>query len=226
MNYDRIYQYRFRNVDRATKLATWKILADWLAGKLGKPDIVLDPAAGACEFINAVPARERWAVDMGEQVGALAATGVRAHVGRITEVDLPRSYFGGVFVSNFLEHLEDPAAVAAFLEHMHGVMKPGGRIVVMGPNFRACPREYFDFADHSVILTERAVAEHLYAAGFELDEVHARFLPASFGSGLPVTDFLVKTYLRLPFAWRIFGKQFLLVAHKPHVSSAPAPRLS
>ncbi|MBL8858803.1 MAG: methyltransferase domain-containing protein [Planctomycetes bacterium] len=226
MNYDRIYQYRFRSVDRSTKIATWKILAEWLAGKLGRPSIVLDPAAGACEFINAVPAKERWAVDMGEQVSALAAPGVRALVGRNTDVDLPESYFDGVFVSNVLEHLDNQEAVAAFLEHMHRLLKPGGRIVVMGPNFRACPREYFDFADHTVILTERAVAEHLYAAGFELDEVHPRFLPVSFGGGLPVTDFLVKSYLRLPFAWRFLGKQFLLVAHKPSVSSAPAPRIT
>lgn len=226
MNYDRIYQYRFRKVDRSTKIATWKILASFLADKLGKPAIVLDPAAGACEFINAVPAKERWAVDMGEQVGALAAPGVRALVGRNTDVDLPESYFDGVFVSNFLEHLDNQTAVAAFLEHMCSVMKAGGRIVVMGPNFRACHREYFDFADHSVVLTERSVAEHLYAAGFEIEEVHARFLPVSFGGGLPITDFLVKTYLRLPFAWRFFGQQFLLVARKPSVSSAAAPRIT
>lgn len=226
MNYDRIYQYRFRSVDRATKIATWKILAHWLAKKLGDPSKVLDPAAGACEFINAVPARERWAVDMGEQVRALAEPGVKAFVGRNTDVDLPASHFDAVFVSNFLEHLATPNDVAAFLEQMHGVMTPGGRIAVMGPNFRACPREYFDFADHSVILTEKAVAEHLYAAGFELKEVHARFLPVTFGGRLPITDFLVKAYLNMPFAWRFFGGQFLLIAEKPHVSSAPKPRLS
>jgi hypothetical protein len=109
---------------------------------------------------------------------------------------------------------------------MHEVTAIGGRIVVMGPNFRACPREYFDFADHTLALTERAVAEHLYAAGFEVREVHPRFLPVSFGGGLPVTDFLVKSYLNLPVAWRFLGKQFLLVAEKPRVSSAPVQRLS
>lgn len=226
MNYDRIYEYRFRAVDRAKKIATWRILAAFFAERLGNAQVVLDPAAGACEFINAVPARERWAIDMGEQVRALAEPGVRALVGSNTSVDLPAAHFDGVFVSNFLEHLGGQGEVADFLEHMFTLMRPGGRIVVMGPNFRACPREYFDFADHTVILTERSVAEHLYAAGFELLDVHARFLPVSFGSGLPVTDFLVKIYLKLPIAWRFFGKQFLLVAQKPLVSSAPKPRVS
>jgi hypothetical protein len=226
MNYDRIYQYRFRDVDRRTKIATWRILARFLARKLGDPAIVLDPAAGACEFINAVPARERWAIDMGEQVQSLAEPSVKAFVGRNTDVDLPASHFDAVFVSNFLEHLADPLEVAAFLERMHGALAPGGRIGVMGPNFRCCPRQYFDFADHTVILTEKSVAEHLYAAGFELREVHARFLPVTFGGRLPINDFLVKAYLSMPFAWRFFGGQFLLIAEKPSVSSAPTPRLS
>jgi hypothetical protein len=131
-----------------------------------------------------------------------------------------------VFVSNFLEHLDGPESCAAFLEQMHALLVPGGRIVVMGPNFRACPREYFDFADHTLILTERSAAEHLHAAGFELLEIHARFLPLSFRGQLPARDWVVATYLAMPFVWRFFGKQFLLVAEKPRVSPAPAPRLS
>lgn len=226
MNYDRIYQYRFRNVDRSKKVAVWKLLADYISERLGRPEIVLDPAAGACEFINAVPARERWAVDMGEQVTALAAPGVRALHGRNDAVNLPANHFDGVFVSNFLEHLGSQQEVAAFLEHMYTVLKPGGRIGVMGPNFSASHREYFDFADHTVVLTENAVAEHVYGAGFDVAAVHPRFLPMSFGSGLPVNDFLVKTYLKMPFAWRFFGKQFFVVGQRPLVSSAPKPRLS
>jgi hypothetical protein len=31
---------------------------------------------------------------------------------------------------------------------------------------------------------------------------------------MPVTDFLVKTYLNLPVFWPFFGKQFLLIAQK------------
>ena len=55
--------------------------------------------------------------------------------------------------------------VAAFLDKMRDCTNPGGRIAVMGPNFRYCPREYFDFADHRVILTEKSTAEQLYDGG-------------------------------------------------------------
>ena len=182
---------------------------------LGRPDRVLDPAAGRCEFINAVPAAERWAVDAVEYDEGPTGSGLRLIVSEVMAAELPPSYFGGVFVSNFLEHLPSQEAVAAFLEKMYDCVVPGGRIAVMGPNFRYTVREYFDFADHTVILTERAVAEHLYAAGFTILRVHPRFVPYSFTSRLPLSARLVRAYLRLPLAWRLLGKQFLVIAERP-----------
>ena len=38
-------------------------------------------------------------------------------------------------------------------------------------------------ADHTLIFTHRAIAEHLYAAGFEPERVEPRFLPYSFTGG-------------------------------------------
>ena len=92
---------------------------------------------------------------------------------------------------------------------------PAGRIAVLGPNFRYCMREYFDCADHTLALTDGSVAEHLYAAGFEIDRVVPRFIPYSFRGRLPHAPWIVRTYLGLPFAWRLFGKQFLVTAVKP-----------
>ncbi len=84
----------------------------------------------------------------------------------------------------------------------------------MGPNFKYVYKEYFDFADHTVVLSELGVAEHLYGAGFEVETIHPRFLPLSFRGGLPVNKFLVQCYLAMPWAWRFFGKQFLLIGRK------------
>ncbi|MEI8375179.1 MAG: hypothetical protein WCJ35_20355 [Planctomycetota bacterium] len=41
-----------------------------------------------------------------------------------------------------------------------------------------------------------------------------QFLPYTTRSRLPKTGLLIKMYLRLPFAWRIFGRQFLVRAQK------------
>ena len=214
MNYERIYNYRFQGIDPGLKLATWKILAEFLYRKLNCPNSILDPAAGSCEFINQVPARERWAIDQSQLTLAHANPDIKTLVGDNRLVQIPHEHFDAVFVSNFLEHLHSQEDVAAFLTRMCEALRPGGRIAVMGPNFRYCYKNYFDFADHTTILSDLSVAEHIYGAGLKPREIHPRFLPLSFRGKLPPSEFLVKLYLKFPFAWRILGKQFLIIGEK------------
>jgi hypothetical protein len=216
INYERLYQYRFRDVEQAGKLAVWNEIARYVHARMGAPERMLDPAAGRGEFIRAVPAEERWAVDMVKQVD-LEADGVKMIISEIMDAELPEDYFDGVWVSNFLEHLPDQNAVAALLGRLRESMTVGGRIAIMGPNFKYCPREYFDCADHTVILTHVAVTEHLYAAGFEVESVAPRFLPFSFRGVLPPSARLTRTYLHTPAMWPLLGKQFLLIARKVSV---------
>jgi len=213
LNYERLYAYRFRDVDQAARQAVWREIARYVHERMGAPERVLDPAAGRGEFITAVPAAERWGVDLVRQ-GDIEAAGVRMIIGDVMDADLPEGHFDGVFVSNFLEHLPSQDAVGAALGKLLASMAPGGRIAVMGPNFRYCAREYFDCADHTVTLTHVSMAEHLYAAGFEISAVVPRFLPYSFRGLLPPSPALTSAYLRTPALWRVLGKQFLLVARK------------
>lgn len=173
---------------------------------------MLDPAAGLCEFINAVPAQERWAVDRVAYEAGVADPGVRTVVSDVMSADLPREHFDGIWVSNFLEHLDSQEHVAAFLERMRDLLSPGGRIAILGPNFRYCAKEYFDFADHTVVLTHLGVVEHLNAAGLSPTRVVPRFLPYTFAGRLPAHPALVRAYLATPPAWRVLGKQFLVIA--------------
>jgi len=184
---------------------------------MGAPQRVLDPAAGRGEFITAVPAAERWGIDLVGQ-GVPESAGVKMIISDIMDAALPGDYFDGVFLSNFLEHLPGQNAVAAVLGKLHAAMEPGGRIAVIGPNFRYCAREYFDCADHTVILTHVAVTEHLYAAGFEIESVAPRFLPFSFRGLLPPSPKLTRRYLHTPALWPVLGKQFFLIARKIEVN--------
>lgn len=214
INYERLYEYRFRDVDQSARVAVWARIAAYLHEVLGSPKRVLDPAAGRCEFINAVPAAERWAVDRMPFDEVDTAPGTKLVVSDIMEADLPAAYFDGALVSNFLEHLPTPDAVGAFLGRMHGWMEPGGRIAVLGPNIRYCADEYWDCADHWLGLSHMAIEEHLYAAGFEPKTTHPRFLPYSFRGILPPSPALTGLYLRTPMAWRLLGKQFLVIAER------------
>jgi ubiquinone/menaquinone biosynthesis C-methylase UbiE len=217
MNLDRIYEYRFKDIDAAQKQVVWNEIARFIYRKLNSPEKILDPAAGLCEFINHVPSAERWAVDLNEEFLKTHAThGVKKIIGNSLSVSLPENYFDAVFISNFLEHLLSQEEVASFLGRMFACLKPGGFIAVMGPNFKYATKQYFDFADHTVVLSELGLAEHIYASGFSLREVHGQFLPLSFRSKsfLPVNTFTVRSYLSMPLAWKFLGKQFLVIGVK------------
>jgi SAM-dependent methyltransferase len=214
MNFERLYDYRHSGTAQGDRAAVWEEIAAFVHEQLGAPERVLDPAAGRGEFINAVPARERWAVDRVAYAEGTYDACVRLIVSDIAEADLPSEHFDAVFVSNFLEHLPTQESVASFLGQMRATLRPGGRMAIVGPNFRHCAKEYFDMADHTLIFTHKAIAEHVYAAGFEPERVVARFLPYSFAGRLPASARLTRAYLRMPAVWRLLGKQFLVIGRR------------
>jgi ubiquinone/menaquinone biosynthesis C-methylase UbiE len=215
VDHERIYDYRFRDVDRAARQAVWNELAVFIWQRMGRPYRVLDPAGGWGEFINAVPAGERWFIDMVDYPARTLDPAVKMVIGDILDVDLPDAYFDGIFVSNVLEHLPTPDAVAQMLRRLRDALVPGGALAILGPNFKYAMREYYDCADHLLPLTDVSLEEHLYGTGFQIRESIPRFLPYSFRSRFPASAALTRAYLRAPFAWRFGGKQFLIVATAP-----------
>ncbi|MGA8746793.1 MAG: class I SAM-dependent methyltransferase [Solirubrobacterales bacterium] len=214
MNYERLYEYRFREIDQAQRVAVWREIGPHIHRLMGGPQKVLDPAAGRGEFIGSVPAGETWAVDQVAYPEATHKPETTVITASIMDADLPEDHFDGIFVSNFLEHLADQPSIAAFLRKMHRLSEDDGRIAVMGPNYRYCSGRYWDCADHYVALTHESICEHLYAAGFEPDRVIPRYLPYSFRGSLPSSSGLARLYLNLPLAWKVLGKQFLVIGRK------------
>jgi len=214
VNFERLYSYRFREIDQDARLAVWKEIGPHIYKLMERPQKVVDPAAGRGEFIGSIAAPETWAVDAVAYPEAAHKPDTNVVVSRIMDAELPSDHFDGVFVSNFLEHLHSQAEIADFLAKMHGHMEKGGRIAILGPNYRYCAREYWDYADHYVPLTHLAVCEHLYAAGFEPQNAIARYLPYSFRGSLPPSPKLTRLYLKTPAAWRVLGKQFLVIGRK------------
>jgi hypothetical protein len=73
-------------------------------------------------------------------------------------------------------------------------------------------REFYDYLDHRLPLTEASLVEALELAGFRIERVEARFLPYSVKKQRIRASWVLKLYLRLKPAWRVFGKQMLIVA--------------
>jgi ubiquinone/menaquinone biosynthesis C-methylase UbiE len=215
LDYERLYNFRFRDVDQDERIEVWKHIAPHVHEIMGRPQKLLDPAAGRGEFIGAVPAKETWAVDAVAYDQALYKPDTKVVTSMIMDAELPADHFDGVYVSNFLEHLYDQEAIHEFLKKMVGVMEKNGRIAIMGPNYRYCSKEYWDYADHYVALTHVAIQEHLYSAGFEIERTIPQYLPYSFNGSLPTAPWMVGIYLKTPLAWKVLGKQFLVIGRKP-----------
>src|SRR5262245_46636212 len=100
LDYARLYEFRFRDVEQRRRQAVWNDVAPFVWRRMGSPRRVLDPAGGLGEFVNAVPADERWLVDVVDFEGRATAPDVRVVIGNVFDVELPQHYFDGVFASN------------------------------------------------------------------------------------------------------------------------------
>src|SRR5262249_7598304 len=128
--------------------------------------------------------------------------------------DLPESYLDTVFTSNFFEHLPSKPALADTLAQASRCLKKGGLLIAVGPNVRHVGGAYWDFWDHHLPLTNDTLAEALRLHGFKIAASIPRFLPYTMVNRRPVPMALVSMYLKIPLAWRFFGKQFLVVGQK------------
>ena len=214
---ERLYRRRFNDLDRAEMAVVWRVLVrDFFQPRIDASETVLDVGAGTCAFINEVRAARRIALDANPELPQLAAPGVETIVtDDLSLRQVPAGTVGHVFVSNFLEHLDDHIAVLRLLGAVHRVLKPGGSLLVLQPNFRLEPRRYFDFIDHRVILTDASLREALEVAGFHVAEMRARFLPFTSKSRMPKWEWAVRLYLRLPPAQWLLGRQSFALAVKP-----------
>lgn len=217
---DSVYRTRFGERESHSKFALWAEVVAWLARWIPADGAVLDVACDRGYFIRHVDARERWATDIRDlrDVFDASVTFVQADGLQLASV-VPRDHFDVAFMSNYLEHLPSPEAVLQQLTEVRQVLKPGGRLIVLQPNIRFVGGAYWDFLDHRVPITDRSLAEAAEIAGFQVERVIPRLLPYSTKSRLPQHPRLVRAYLRFPPAWRLFGKQTLMVARRSDDSS-------
>jgi SAM-dependent methyltransferase len=219
-----LYRHRFTEPFLERRNAVWKILCRAWFRRYIPPDArVLEIGAGYCEFINNVEAVKRVAVDVNPETRTHAGRNVQVlemTAERLTDCIQPGS-FDVVFMSNFLEHCRSRDQMLAVLRNAATVLSEDGRVLILGPNFRCCYRHYFDFFDHYLPLTEKAIVEAIQLAGFTAEAVHARTLPFTFAGRLPSRPWLVRLYLKLPWVWPLFGAQFFVVGRKKSVAAVP-----
>jgi SAM-dependent methyltransferase len=182
------------------RAVVWQVVAEHLASWIPAHAHVLEVGAGYCAWINAVRGARRVAVDVWPDVVRHAAPGVEPLVLDASRDlhSLGSASFDVVLASNVLEHFE-PDVAASVAGAVHGLLKRGGRFIVIQPNFRYSSSTYFDDYTHRSIFTDVSLPALLRSRGFDIDVVRPRFLPYSMrGSRVPITSWLVRAYLASP----------------------------
>lgn len=200
--------------EHRSREAVWQVVATHLARYVPSSARVVELGAAYCHWINNVSAASRVAVDVWEGVRQHAAEGVEPCV---LDLSLGMDAFADAsfdvaLASNVLEHFA-PDVALALVGEVCRILKPGGRVIVVQPNFRYAFREYFDDYTHRAVFTDVSLPALLRAAGFTIDVVRPRFLPYSMReSRLPIRPWLVRAYLASP--WKPWAGQMLVVATK------------
>jgi SAM-dependent methyltransferase len=214
-NLQKLYSNRFSGAE-AYRSKVWRILiSDFFRCYFNSASAVLDLGCGYGEFINQISARQRYGMDLNPGAQQRLDPEVR-----LFEQDcsapwpLADDTLDLVFTSNFFEHLPDKSKLSATLLEAWRCLRPGGRLVALGPNIKYLCGAYWDFWDHLLPLTDASLAEGLRLAGFSVEKAVSRFLPYTMARGRRYPLIFLRAYLRLPWVWPLFGRQFLVVGRK------------
>jgi Methylase involved in ubiquinone/menaquinone biosynthesis len=212
----RIYEQRFSTRENDQKDRLWVEVCRHLQRYVPPGSVVLDIGCDQGAFIRNITAAEKWATDVRDMSASLGAD-IKFHRANGLNLldELPHDHFDVVFMSNYLEHLESKDAVIEQLAVAKGLLRPGGRVLILQPNIRYTGPSYWDFIDHKVALTERSLVEGAESVGLRTVHVVPRFLPYTTKSRLPQSATLVRLYLAIPAAWRLLGAQTLYLAERP-----------
>ncbi len=212
-----LYKIRFAQDQLHRKNAIWQVICrSFLQRFIAASDTVVDVACGYGEFLNNISANKKIAVDLNADALKFLCPNVEFHQCKATNLDsVIKEKADVVFTSNFLEHLPDKKTLDVFLDQVMTVLKPGGKYLILGPNLRYLPGQYWDFYDHHLGLTHLSLSEALQLKGFNIRICIDRFLPFTTQGTLPTQPWLVWAYLKMPFVWKLLGKQFFIVAQKP-----------
>lgn len=205
--------YETRLAPDPNRAEVWRHVARYLAPWVDSDGALLDLAAGYGDVTRSSTAARKVAIDSNPTLPELVGDEIEAIVGDATDLSaFDDGEFATVIASNFVEHL-DHDAVDALLDSVHRVLRPGGHLLLIQPNFRLNPGRYFDDYTHRTIWTDTSLGDLLVARGFRIARVEPRFLPLTMKSKLSFGSRLVPLYLRLPY--RPLAGQMLLVAQRP-----------
>jgi len=210
-----IYHHRF-DAMREYRAAIWRTLSRcYFQRYVPREAAVLDLGCGYGEFISNIRASRKYAMDLNPSSSEYLQPDVGFFQQDCSALwPLPDGSLNVVFTSNFFEHLPDKEALRLTFLQIHRCLTDGGLLIALGPNIRLLSGAYWDFWDHYLCLTDRSLAEGMATNGFQIHTQIPAFLPYTMSLGTRYPIWCLRAYLALPFFWRIFGRQFLVIGEK------------
>jgi len=210
-----IYEKRFYGHENYRN-RVWEILIKEFFFKwVRNTDHILDLGCGYGEFINHTKCEVRHAMDLNPKTRSLLNNNILFHEQDCSKPwKIESNSLDLVFTSNFFEHLPNKESLDRTMREIKKALKPGGRLIAMGPNISVLRGKYWDFWDHHVALSDQSLCELLQIHDFTIDQSYSKFLPYNMVRIKERPLFMVSLYLKFPFLWKIFGKQFLVIAKK------------
>jgi hypothetical protein len=223
MDVQQLYSNRFASPEIERKNKIWQVLCrNFFQKHIPSHSMVVDIAAGYCEFINNLEADTKIAFDLNPDAKLFANDSVQVINDTFFNME---SHLQGkadvIFASNIFEHLDTKdqvlSAIRTAAQHLkspcHGTR--GGRLMILQPDIRYVGGAYWDFIDHKVALTGEALVEAGEMCGLKTVYRIRKFLPYSTKSGLPQHPLLVWLYLKLmPVSGFLLGQQTFLILEK------------
>lgn len=193
----------------------WKEIVRFESRFIPQGATVVDLGAGYCDFINNVHAAKKYAIDSSPELRQYAEGDVTAiQRGEFVYTEIPDSSVDVVHASNFLEHFTDDD-LEKIMREIKRILKPGGTIILMQPNYRLSYAHYFDDYTHKKAFSDVSLESFLVSHGFSIRLNMPRFLPFSMKSRsafipLALLRYVVRTYIHSP--WKPSAGQMLMVA--------------
>lgn len=216
MDMAKLYNNRFPKDEHRRKQEVWEqIVKNFLQKYVHTNDTVVDIACGFGEFINNIKCSKKIAIDINpESVKYVNKDVEMLHGDCISVLKNSNIKADVIFTSNFLEHLPNRGGLEQLLTEIYNSLNENGRYMILGPNLRYLPGKYWDYYDHTLGITHLSLIEVLNLFNFNVQLCIDKFLPYTIKSNFPTHPLLVKTYIKFPIVWPVFGKQFFIIATK------------
>src|SRR3989344_4107120 len=213
---DQYYKSGQYDPDRR-RILVWKEIIKFESEYISEDGAVVDLGAGYCDFINQVKAAKKYAVDPSPELSNFAnpsVTKINSPASDLSQI--PDNSIDIVHTSNLFEHFDDQE-LGKVMGEVKRVLKMGGKLILMQPNFSLQPARYFDDHTHKKIFNDVSLESFLISHGFKIILKKPRFLPQEMKDSsylIPyfILPLLVRLYIHSPI--KPLAGQMLMISEK------------